>query len=196
MPVLVEHTTRTRTLYEGRVVRLELLDVATGDGRTAKREVIRHAGATVVLGRLPDGRFVFVRQFRKAVESALVEAIAGGLEPGETPEECARREVAEESGYAVRRIVPLGPLVCCPGYSSEILHGFLADLDPAVGTQSPDEDENVEVLHVTRTEAEGMMADGRIWDGKTLALWLLYRLACERGKSDIDAARPEPTQTP
>jgi ADP-ribose pyrophosphatase len=176
MPVLVERTLASKTLYQGRVVRLELLDVATDDGRTAKREIIRHAGATVVLSRLPDGHFIFVRQFRKAIEATLVEAIAGGLEPGETPEECARREVAEESGYTVARIQALGPIVCCPGYSSEVLHGFLADVDAAAGDQSPDEDENLEVLHLAPGDVEAMIADGRIWDGKTIALWMLYRL--------------------
>jgi len=176
MPVLVERTTASRTLYEGRVVRLELLEIATDDGRTAKREIIRHAGATVVLARLPNGRFVFVRQYRKAVETALVEAIAGGIEPGETPEECARREVAEESGYGVARIRALGPIVCCPGYSTEILHGFVADLEAQAGSQSPDEDENVEVLTLTADETEAWIADGRIWDGKTLALWTLLKL--------------------
>lgn len=176
MPALPERTLSTRTVYDGRVVHLELLDVATPDGRTASREIVRHSGATVVLARLPDGTFVFVRQFRKAVEAVLLEAIAGGMEPGETPEECARREVAEESGYAVARIRPLGPVVCCPGYSTEVLHGFFAELDPAAGEQSPDEDENIEVVRLTEAEVEAQIADGTIWDGKTLALWLLYRL--------------------
>ncbi len=184
MPVLPERTLRRRTVFDGRIVHLELVEVSTADGRTATREIVRHAGAAVILSRLPDGRFVFVRQFRKAVESTLTEAIAGGMEPGETPEECAVREVREESGHTVARMVPLGPIICCPGYSSEVLHGFLADLAPAAGNQDPDEDENLEVLVLSESEVESGITDGGITDGKTLALWLLYRLRSKSREND------------
>ena len=65
----------------------------------AKREVIRHGNAVAILARRPDGKFVFVKQYRKAAEEALIEVIAGGLEAGEDPIEGAKRETAEETGY-------------------------------------------------------------------------------------------------
>jgi len=198
MPVLTERTINTRKAFDGRHLHLEVLDVETSDGRTSTREIIRHPGAAVVLARFPDGSFLFVRQYRKAVETALIEAVAGGLEPGETPEECARREVAEESGYAVASIQYLGPIICCPGYSSEVLHGFLADLDPAAGAQSPDEDENIETFRLLETEVESCIAKGSILDGKTLAMWLLYRLsALPADKANKKQAVPgsEPVRT-
>lgn len=63
---------------------------------------MRHRGAAVVLGERPDGRYVWVRQYRRAVSETLLEAVAGCLEPGEAPEACARREMEEESGYTVQ----------------------------------------------------------------------------------------------
>ncbi len=176
MAVLVEHTVRTETLYEGRVVHLERLAIRTDDGRTSFREIVRHGDAAVVLARRPDGRFVFVRQYRKAVEQPMIEAVAGGVEAGESPEDCARRELLEESGHRAVRIEALGPLICCPGYSSEVLHGFLAEVGEDVEALAPDADENLDVLLLTPAEVEREIAEGRILDGKTLALWLLHRL--------------------
>ncbi len=176
MSVLVEHTVRSETLYRGRIVHLERLAIRTDDGGTSFREIVRHGDAAVVLVRRPDGRFVFVRQYRKAVERALIEAVAGGIEAGESPEDCARREVREETGYTVSTLLPLGPLICCPGYSSEVLHGFLAEVPETAEAPAPDADEHVEVLCLSAGEVEQQIAQGCILDGKTLALWLLHRL--------------------
>ena len=171
MPAMNEKTVSTKTLYSGRIVQLDLVEVELENGRRSTREVIRHGEAAVILARLPDGRFVFVRQFRKPMEDVVLEAIAGGMEPGETPEQCARREVTEETGYTVASIVPLGPLVCSPGYCTEVIHAFLATLAPNPGSQRLDSDENIDAVLLTRAEVEDAIADGSLWDGKTLAAW-------------------------
>ncbi|MBQ3341284.1 MAG: NUDIX hydrolase [Kiritimatiellae bacterium] len=75
-----------------------MLRKASRFARRATRRLAARANVAI-LARRPDGKFVFVKQYRKAAEAALVEVIAGGLEPGEDPMECARRETAEETGY-------------------------------------------------------------------------------------------------
>ena len=98
MTDLTENTLATERKYTGKIISVDLLDIELPDGRRAMREVIRHGNAVAILARRPDGKFVFVKQYRKAAEEALIEVIAGGLEPGEDPIEGAKRETAEEPG--------------------------------------------------------------------------------------------------
>ena len=183
MPSMKESTVSSRTVYSGRIVQLEVAEVRLEDGRTSTREIVRHGEAAVILAKVPDGRFVFVRQFRKPMEGDVLEAIAGGMEPGETPEQCARREVTEETGYEVASIVPLGPLVCSPGYCTEVIHAFLATLAPNPGRQHLDADENIDAVLLTRAQVEDAIADGSLWDGKTLAAWAKMAVREERSRA-------------
>ena len=114
---LHEKTLGVRTAFRGRALTLDVIEIQLPDGRTSVREVVRHRGAIAVLARAADGRFLFVRQYRKAIESAFVEVVAGSLEPGEAPDIAAHRELREESGYQAGRMLPLGTIVACPGYS-------------------------------------------------------------------------------
>ena len=116
MTDLTEKTLATERKYTGKIISVDLLDIELPDGRKAKREVIRHGNAVAILARRPDGKFVFVKQYRKAAEEALVEVIAGGLEPGEDPVEGAKRETAEETGYEVTRIKFLTTIICTPSF--------------------------------------------------------------------------------
>ncbi|MDD5706891.1 MAG: NUDIX hydrolase [Kiritimatiellae bacterium] len=173
---LYEKTLGSRTAFQGRALRLDVLDIELPDGRRSTREIVRHPGAVAVLARLPDGRFLFVRQYRKAIEQAFVEAVAGGLDPGEAPDEAAHRELREESGYDARRLLPLGSIVACPGYSEERLHLFYAELEERPGATAQDHDENVESLTLAPEAVEQAFLDGTITDAKTMACWLLWKL--------------------
>lgn len=170
----MEKTLDQKVAFSGRALTLEVLSIALEDGRESLREVIRHPGAVVVLAQRPDGRFVFVRQYRKAIETLLLEAVAGTLDPGETVEACARRELQEETGYVANSLTSLGQITPAPGYSSEILYLFFADIPMEAGEMSPDEDERIEVVHLTREQIEQAIDDGSQWDAKTLAAWLLF----------------------
>ena len=176
MPDLTEKTLACERKYTGKIVSVDLLDIELPDGRRAKREVIRHGNAVAVLARRPDGRFVFVRQYRKAAEEALIEAIAGGLEAGEDPEEGARRETAEETGYDVTGIRFLTTIICTPGYCEERIHIYLAELSEKPHAQDQDPDENVYPVVLSEQEVEDGIRDGTIFDAKTLSAWLAYRL--------------------
>ena len=150
------------------------------NGRKAKLEVIRPGNAVAILARRPDGKFVFVKQYRKAAEEALIEVIAGGLEPGEDPIEGAKRETAEETGYEVTSIKFLTTIICTPGYCEERIHLYFAELSETAHAQDQDPDENVYPVVLSEAEVEDAIRNGTIFDSKTLSAWLCWRIARDR----------------
>jgi ADP-ribose pyrophosphatase len=173
---LFEETLSVRRSFTGRHVVVDTIDVRLRDGRKASREVVRHRGAVAILARKPDGRFIFVKQYRKCIERAYIEAVAGGIDEGEAPDVAAYREMREESGYAIRRLLPLGSIFACPGYSEEELHLFYADVEEIPGATDFDPDENVVTLEFEESAVEAAILDGTISDAKTLSAWLLWKL--------------------
>lgn len=169
-----ERTTNLRRVYDGRIVSLELHDVELHNGVHAKREVVRHGPAVAVVAEMRDGRFAFVRQFRKPVEGSMLEVVAGNVEPGEACETSARREVREETGYEVEHIRRLGAVYPSPGYVDERIEIYYARLSGQPAEKDLDEDEHVEVRIYARDEVLELIQSEKIQDGKTLAAWLLY----------------------
>lgn len=171
---LIEKTLTERRVYTGKIINVDVLDIELPDGRRTTREVVRHGEAVGILARRPDGNFVFVKQYRKAAEEALLEIIAGGLEKGESPEEGARRETAEETGYEVTRIEKLTTIICTPGYCEERIHLFFAELTPTAHAQDQDPDENVHPVVMSEAEVKETIRKGTIIDAKTLAAWACW----------------------
>ena len=172
-----EKTLATTRTYTGKIVNVDVLDVELPDGRRTKREIVRRGNAVAILARRPDGKFVFVKQYRKAAEEALIEVIAGGLEAGEDPIEGAKRETAEETGYDVTSISFLTTVVCTPGYCAERIHLYFAELAAAPHAQDQDPDENVSPVILSEAEVEDGIRNGTIFDAKTLAAWACFKLA-------------------
>jgi len=170
-----EKTLRSKIVFKGRLIKVEVVDVQIAGGRRSVREIVRHPGAAVVLARLPDGRFVFVKQFRKAVERNILEVVAGGFERGERPADCARRELTEETGYSASKLVKLGTVYPAPGYTDEVLHLYFAELNRKRGVGQPDYDEHLEVVCMSEKQVDRMIGSGRIHDAKTLSAWLLWK---------------------
>jgi ADP-ribose pyrophosphatase len=170
-----EKTLSVRRGFSGKLLNLDVVDVELAHGQRSVREIVRHPGGVVILPRLPDGRFVLVRQFRKAVEEVLLEAVAGTLHAGEDPDLCARRELEEETGYKASTLVRLGVIAPAPGYTEERLYLYFATLCPEAGPLSPDEDEKIEVVPLAPSQIEALMLSGEIWDAKTLAAWYLMK---------------------
>jgi len=116
----------SRPVFEGRLISVHVDEVARADGTTASREVVRHPGAAAVVPLLPEGRVVMIRQYRHAAGRVLWELPAGTLDAGEAPEKCARRELVEEVGYEAGELSLLFSTYLSPGYSTELIHIFLA----------------------------------------------------------------------
>lgn len=155
-----------RTVFSGRVLELGEEEHRLPGGRTATFEIIRHPGGAAVLPVLADGRVVLIRQFRPALGTMLWEIPAGRLEPGETPEECVRRELVEEAGYAAGRLVSLGGLWSAAGFCDEHVALFAAfDLTPLPA--APEPDEIIEPVPMPLAEALRLLFSGELRDAKT-----------------------------
>jgi ADP-ribose pyrophosphatase len=165
---------KSKTLYRGRVIQLKVEQVVEPGGIQTTREVVCHPGSVVVIPRLPDGRVILVRQYRHAVGESLWELVAGGMEPGETPRQSARRELAEETGYRARLFKTLLEFYPSPGILSEKMH-LVEARDLTLCQAQPDEDERIEVGLYAIKELARMARANKIRDAKTLVgiLWLL-----------------------
>ena len=162
-------------IYDGKILTLDRDRVRLPDGSESVREVVRHPGAVVMLPVHQDGSVALVRQHRYPTGEVLLELPAGKLDvPGEPPEECARRELAEETGLAAGRLEPLGSFFTSPGFCDEILYAYLAtDLCAAGEETTPDSDEHLAPETVRGADLRRLVADGTIRDAKTLATLLL-----------------------
>ena len=175
----MQHTEKrldSQRIYDGKVVKLRLDTVELPSGRTAKREILEHNGAVAILPVLPDGQIAMIKQWRTAAQEILWEIPAGGLEKDEAPEACAGRELIEEIGYKHGKLTLLFQAYLAPGYSSEMLWGYLAEDLELVGAQ-PEEDENIELVIAPLEELLPLIDSGEIRDSKTIcALLALHRL--------------------
>ena len=161
-------------LLQTRKFDVERVTFTTRDGGTATREVVSHPGAVAVLPLLDDGRVVMIRNRRFAVGKRLWELMAGTIDPGETPEQCARRELEEETGYRAGALEPLFAFYTSPGMCTERMHAFVAtDLEP--GEQRLERTEDIEVVPMSVERIEAMLRAGEIEDGKTAATFLYWR---------------------
>jgi len=162
-----------RTVFSGRVLDVGEEVHCLPNGRVATFEVIRHPGGAAVLPVLADGRVLLIRQYRPALGSMLWEIPAGRLEPGESPEECIRRELAEEAGYAAGRLISLGGLWSAAGFCDEHVALFAAfDLVPV--PLAPEPDEIIEPVVMPLAEALERLFRGEIRDAKTQLALLRY----------------------
>ena len=171
---MYEKTIAKKTVFEGRILSVDVLDVELPDGRTGTREIIRHGAAVAVIARRRDGRFVFIRQFRKAMERVCFEVMAGNVDPGEEMEAAAVRELKEETGYEPDSIRLLSSIYPSVGYCTERIDVFYADVHEP-GETDFDPDENIETVLITEQEMDAMIRAGKVQDAKTLAAWMLWK---------------------
>jgi ADP-ribose pyrophosphatase len=165
---------QSKMIYSGRLIKVKVDRIVEPGGVAARREVVCHAGSVVVVPRLADGGLVLVRQYRYAARQRLWELVAGGLEPGESPRQAARRELQEEAGYRARSCKLLFDFYPSPGILSERM--FLVEargLTPA--PTRPDPDESIEVGLFSPAQLQRMLRQKMFHDGKTLVgiLWFL-----------------------
>ena len=160
-----------RAAYEGRMLHVYSDRVEIG-GRETTREVVLHPGACAVIPVTDDGAVLFVRQYRYAVEEALLEIPAGKIDPGEAPDVCAARELTEETGFRAGSLRKLGAVYTTPGFCNETIHLYLADgLIPA--HQHLDADEYLDVVKVPLADVRRMIEAGELHDAKTLAAFAI-----------------------
>jgi ADP-ribose pyrophosphatase len=150
----------------------EAVDPKTGF--TIHRSVVRHAGSAVMMAVDDKKRILLVRQYRLPAEKYLWELPAGKVDPGETPLQAARRELAEETGYKARKWTRLASYFASPGFVQERMTIYLAT-GLTAGRATPMDDEQIEARWFTRKELSALIAAGKIEDGKTMVGFLRWK---------------------
>jgi len=148
--------------------RLELTHerVTLPNGRVVTLDIVRHPGAAAVAPFVSKDEVVLIHQHRHAANGRIYEVPAGKLDPGESPEVCAARELEEEAGFRAGRLVALGWIWTTPGFTDEKIHLFAAfDLEPVAAR--PEDDEVIDVVRVPLAEALEMVWSGRLNDAKS-----------------------------
>ena len=158
-------------IHSGRIIEVSTERLLYANGREYDLDFVRHPGAAAVVAVDSANRVCLVRQYRHGIMDFMWEIPAGKLDPGEAPQVCAVRELAEETGVAAKRWTSLGQFLPAPGIFNEVIHLYLAR-DLVVGAAAPDADEDLELQWLPLAEANGMVLRGECNDGKTaLALW-------------------------
>jgi ADP-ribose pyrophosphatase len=159
---------RSVTLHQGRVFNLVKENYTLETGISSEMDFIQHPGAAAMVPMLNNQEVVLIKQYRHAIREFIWEIPAGTLDDGESPLNCARRELVEETGYSADDWHKLGTITPLPGCSDERIHIFLAShLKPA--EQHLDDDELLNVHTVKLNEALQMILTGEISDGKTIS---------------------------
>jgi ADP-ribose pyrophosphatase len=168
-----EKTLSSRYVFKGRALNLRIDTVLNAEGNETTREIVEHSECIAVVPLDPDGDLVLVRQYRKALEKELLEIPAGGIEPGESPDQAVRRECQEEIGYLPGKTVKLGGFYSSPGFCTEYLHLFLAsDLKP--GRLVAEDTAGIEIVKIKPGQIKGLISSGEICDSKSVAGLLCY----------------------
>lgn len=166
-------TLSTQTLFKGRVFDIRVDTIREGDVEY-KREIVVHAGSSVIVPLFADGTVALVRQYRHAAGEYLLEVPAGSLEEDEDPLTGAIRELEEEIGVTAETIEKLCEFYVSPGFVTEKMHLYLATGLTEVG-QKLEPDELIILERHSLTDLQQMIADGRIKDAKTITGLLLTR---------------------
>ncbi|MCL5292801.1 MAG: NUDIX hydrolase [Actinobacteria bacterium] len=165
-------TVEIREIYRGTLLSLFREKVKAPDGEMYYREVVRGVRAAAIVAVTDLREVVLVRQYRQPTGEMVLEIPAGLIDPGETPEEAAARELQEETGFKAVNLFHLSDFYTTPGYSDELLSLFLAT-GLSEGVAAPEVDEELEVVKVPFDETVRMIDQGEIRDAKTIVGILL-----------------------
>ncbi len=169
---------RKETIHEGRIFRLCKYFVETPDG-IQERDIIEHRGAVAMLAFVKDDVILLEYRYRPALDKFIYELPAGILKPGESVEECAKRELLEETGYEAETVRKLVSFYPTPGYTNEVIYVVVMEnlkkREKPHAEMSPEE-KYMEIREVSIDEALKMIRNGEIMDGKTIIGILAYKM--------------------
>jgi ADP-ribose pyrophosphatase len=169
-----EHKLSTKKIYQGRKITLRLDTIQKKDGKIISREIVEYPDSVAAVALDDEGNIFLVRQLRRAIGQALLEIPAGGIDPGESPEDAACRELREEIGFHPQKLNRMGGFYLSPGYSTEYMHLFLAThltFSPLKASDTAD----IEVVQVSLAQAYSLISSGEIRDAKSVAALLLAK---------------------
>ena len=170
---------KSEIILQGRAFKIRRDHLKTPDGRETKYEIVEHGGSVVIIPVDEQGNMWFVRQYRHAAGMDLLELPAGTRDGNEPYEECAAREIREETGMEAGKLEDLGKFYLAPGYSTELMGVFLAT-NLKHNPLDPDADEFLSVEKMPVKDAIAMAERGEMPDAKSLAALLLARPHLEK----------------
>ena len=127
----------------------------------------------LVIPLTPDAQVVLIRQYRHGVREVVLEVPGGILDPGETPEASAGRELREETGYEAEAVRCLGRMMPNPALNNAHVYVLLAEGCRKVGDPKPDPFEQIEVVLRPRDDVPGMIACGEMCHAWVIAAFAL-----------------------
>ena len=154
-------------IYKGKVVDLSLSRFQSLNKGEVTIEVVHHNGGAGILPVFEDGSIALVRQWRYPQARYSLEIAAGRIERGQSPEQTAARELEEELGYRARSFRKLMEFNVAPGYCEERIYLYLAT-GLELSSQNLDDDEEIEVVHLSVEEALARIESGEIDDAKSI----------------------------
>jgi len=165
---------KSQEIFNGIAVRLVVDEITLPNGNTTTRETVHNRDAAIILPIDTDGSIYLVRQYRHSVQQLVLEVPAGIIDVGETPEQCALRELEEEVGLLAGKLKK----ICCYhgsiGICSGKMHLFLAT-EFSKGQQKLDFDEFLTIEKYSLDDCEKMIQTGEIIDGKTILAIFAYK---------------------
>ncbi len=166
----------SQVVFRGRVFTVRKDKIRVTESRVFHLDVVEHRNSVTIIPLDSDGNLWFVRQYRHPVGGNLLELPAGVIEPEESAEECAYREIREETGMAAGNLREIGSFFLAPGYSTEFMYVFLAtELDP--DPLDADEDEFISIEKIPVEKAFRMAKSGQIQDVKSIGSIFLAQQA-------------------
>lgn len=170
---------KSETLLQGRAFKVKRDYLKTPNGDETKLEIIEHGGSVVIVPIDKDGNLLLVRQYRHAAQQDLLELPAGTRNNEEPFEECAAREIREETGMQAGKLQRVGDFYLAPGYSTEFMAVFLAT-ELKHNPLEADFDEFLQVEKLPVRQAVDLFQSGKMLDAKSLAAWLLAKPYLEK----------------
>ena len=175
----MEETIRTIGILNARHFSARLDAVRLRTGKVTERIKIDHPEAAAILAFPDRDHILMVRQWRYAIGSETLEIPAGKVDPGESAEVCAGRELVEETGQRPSRLIEIFSYYPAIGYANEVIRIFMAwGLERTSDRQDQDEISGVEIVKVD--QVHDMIMSGRIRDGKTVIAVSIFRAKMER----------------
>ena len=175
---LTERRVSSKTIFEGRIIKVTLDQAELPNGKLAAREVVEHPGGVAVLALEEDNTTYLVKQFRYPIQQLLLELPAGKLDGPEDHLLAAKRELSEETGLDAEEWTYMGSILASPGFCTERLHMYLAR-KLSHKKQHLDEDEFLNVVPIPFDALVRQVMDGSQDDAKTVAAVLKAKTLLE-----------------
>ena len=168
----MEDEKNRQEIYSGKIIKVYKDLVELPNKKIAEREIILHDECSAVIKK-KNQKIIFVRQYRHAIKNYSLEIPAGIMEKNESPEDCAKRELQEETGLIAKKLFFMFKMYSSVGFCNELVNIFMAD-DFLMGKQNFDEDEFISLEEYSLSEAKKLIHEGKITDGKTIAAVFAY----------------------